>query len=269
MTTKPILSVENVHLQIGQRMILQDVSFAIQPGEVVGIIGPNGCGKTTLLNAISGFLPIVSGTISVNDTDIMAMPAHARARFGVARGFQHGGIFREMTVEENLMMAVERAAKIGARFAESRREPHHGRADHYPWWWMLSAGWRKKMSRKVDEALQEVGLEAHRESLAGVLSGGEARLLELARLKLLPSPLLLLDEPTAGVAPVLRDNLAQMIRKLSKDHGRTVVIVEHDMGFLFNLAERIIVLVDGQKYLDGKPEEIRRDSRLQKIYFGV
>jgi ABC-type branched-subunit amino acid transport system ATPase component len=230
-------------------MILQDVSFDVADREIIGIIGPNGCGKTTLLNAISGFLPIETGTISVNGEDVMDLPADRRVRKGVVRGFQHAGVFREMTVEENLMMAVERAEK-------------------YPWWWMASSAYRAKMSVAVESALEEVGLGAHKKSLAGVLSGGQLRLLELLRLKILPGNLLLIDEPTAGVAPVLRDTLGKMIRKLSTDHGRTVVIIEHDLRFLSSLAERIIVLVDGQKYLEGTPEEVRRDERLQKIYFG-
>ena len=247
--SKPVLSLENLHVQIGQRMILQDISFDVHPGEVVGIIGPNGCGKTTLLNAISGFLPVDTGTISVNGTDIMDMPAHRRSALGVSRGFQHVGVFREMTLEENLMMAVERTEK-------------------YPWWWMLSSEYRAKMSRSVDAALEAVGLLPHKKSHAGVLSGGQLRLLELARLKIMPGNLLLIDEPTAGVAPILRDNLSKLIKRLSKDHGRTVVIIEHDLRFLFDLAERIIVLVDGQKYLEGSPDEVRKDPRLQKIYFG-
>lgn len=244
-----VLSVENLHVQVGSRMILQDISFKVRAGEVVGIIGPNGCGKTTLLNAISGFLPVDTGTISVNGQDVMQLPAHRRAALGIARGFQHVGVFREMTVEENLMMAVERA-------------------ENYPWWWMLSSDYRVKMSGIIDAVLEEVDLLAHKKSLAGVLSGGQLRLLELVRLKILPGNLLLIDEPTAGVAPVLRESLSQMIRKLSKNHGRTIIIVEHDLRFLFNLAERIIVLVDGQKYLEGAPEEVRKDQRLQKIYFG-
>lgn len=247
--SKPILALENLHVQIGRRMILQDISFEVCAGEVVGIIGPNGCGKTTLLNAVSGFVPVDTGIISVDGADIMDLPAARRAKLGIARGFQHNGVFREMTVEENLIMAVERAEK-------------------YPWWWMLSGVWRNRMSRAVDAALEEVNLAPHKKSLAGVLSGGELRLLELARLKIIPGNLLLLDEPTAGVAPVLRDALSRMIKKLCKDENRTVVIVEHNLPFLFNLAERIIVLVDGQKYLEGTPEEVRRDERLQKIYFG-
>lgn len=245
----PVLSVENVCVRIGARMILQDVSFEARAGEIVGIIGPNGCGKTTLLNAISGFLPLEAGTISVNGADIMDLPPDKRVRAGVVRGFQHAGVFREMTVEENLMMVFERT---------------HA----YPWWWMVSAKYRAQMSRAVVSALEEVDLTTHKKSLAGVLSGGQLRLLELLRLKILPGNLLLIDEPTAGVAPVLRDTLGKMIRTLSRDHGRTVVIIEHDLRFLSSLAERIIVLVDGQKYLEGTPEEVRRDARLQKIYFG-
>lgn len=230
-------------------MILQDISLEVKSGEMIGIIGPNGCGKTTLLNAISGFLPVDTGTISINGQDAMNLPAHKRAALGVARGFQHAGIFREMTVEENIIMAVERA-------------------QNFPWWWTMSSAFRKKMSGAVESALEEVNLASHKKSLAGVLSGGELRLLELARLKIMHGNLLLLDEPTAGVAPVLKDALGKMIKKLSKEHGRTVVIVEHDLQFLFNLAERIVVLVDGQKYIEGAPEDVRRDERLQKIYFG-
>ncbi len=247
--SKEVLSVENLDVQIGQRMILQNISFSVRPGEVVGIIGPNGCGKTTLLNAISGFLPVLSGTISVNGSDVMDLPAHKRAHLGVARGFQHVGIFREMTVEENMVIALERA-------------------HHYPWWWMLSSKYRKKMSSAVDEALAEAGLSAHKRSLAGILSGGQLRILELLRLKILPGNLLLIDEPTAGVAPVMREALGNMIRSLSKDHGRTILIIEHDLRFLFGLVDRVVVLVDGQKYLEGTPEEVRKDERLQKIYLG-
>ncbi len=141
--SKKVLSLENLHVQIGARMILQDISFDVHEGEVVGIIGPNGCGKTTLLNAISGFLPVDTGIISVNGKDIMDLPAHRRARMGIARGFQYSGVFRQMTVEENLMMAVERAQK-------------------YPFWWMLSADYRRKMSAIIGTALEEGTLLPHK-----------------------------------------------------------------------------------------------------------
>jgi len=247
--SKSILSLENLHVQLGSQMILRDISFEVKPGEVVGIIGPNGCGKTTLLNAVSGFVPVDTGTISVNNVDVMDLPAYKRVALGVTRGFQHVGIFREMTVKDNLIMAIERA-------------------HNYPWWWMLFKKYREKTDKEIDVALSEVGMEAHKDVLAGVLSGGQLRLLELVRLKILKGNLLLIDEPTAGVAPVLKDSLARMIKSLSKDHGRTIVIVEHDLRFLFNIADRVIVLVDGQKYLEGSPEEVKQNKELQRIYFG-
>lgn len=244
-----ILSVENLHVQIGQRMILHEISFEVKEGEIVGIIGPNGCGKTTLLNTISGFMPIDTGTISFRGQDIMRLEPFSRARLGLSRGFQQAGVFRDMTVEENLMLAVERAEK-------------------YPWWWALSRNYRDQMNQIIEAALTDVDLAAHKRSLAGVLSGGQLRLLELTRLRLSKGNLLLIDEPTAGVAPILKNKLSDIIRKLVREHGHTAVIVEHDLKFLFDLADRVIVLVDGEKAFEGTPEEVRNDNRLKKVYLG-
>ncbi|MCX6785021.1 MAG: ATP-binding cassette domain-containing protein, partial [Candidatus Komeilibacteria bacterium] len=141
-------------------------------------------------------------------------------------------------------------------------------AQKYPWWWMFSSKYRKKMDHLIEEALVEVDLTSHRKSIAGVLSGGQLRLLELARLKLFKGNILLIDEPTAGVAPALKEQLASMIRRLTKEHGFTILVVEHDLKFLFNLVDRVIVLVDGQKYLDGDPKDIQQDERLKRVYFG-
>lgn len=244
-----LLSIDDLHVQIGKRMVLHDVSFVVHPREIVGIIGPNGCGKTTLLNAISGFLPVDTGTISFDGSDIMHLEPYRRARAGIARSFQHFGVFKEMTVEENLVLAIEQA-------------------EGYPWWWSFSPSYRQKMEGMITHALQQVDLSEHRKSLAGILSGGQLRLLELARIQLSKSKLLLIDEPTAGVAPVLRQELSKVIRTMVEEHGHTAIIVEHDLEFLFNLADRIIVLVDGEKYLEGTPEEVKRDERLKKVYFG-
>ena len=246
---KVTVSINDLHVQIGKQMILHELSLEVRDGEILGIIGPNGCGKTTLLNAISGFVPVDTGTISVNGVDIMDMPPHQRVRLGIGRSFQHVGVFRDLTAEENLIMAIERA-------------------ERYPWWWMMSPRHRRKMKHSVEVALKEVNLLPHRRSLAGVLSGGEQRLLELARLKLFRGNVLLIDEPTAGVAPILRQQLAEMIRTLSRDQGFTILVVEHDLKFLFDLVDRVAVLVEGQKHMEGTPEEIQRDARLQEVYFG-
>jgi len=244
-----LISLEDVSVKFGKQMILSDVSLKVNEGEVIGLIGPNGCGKTTLLNAISGFVPLETGTISFVGRDIMSLPPNQRASLGIGRSFQHAGIFKELSVADNIIIGAEKAEK-------------------YPWWWMFAPHYRKKMDKIVDESLSGVDLLAHKKSLAGILSGGQIRLLELARLKLFQGKLLLIDEPTAGVAPALRQQLAKVIRNLNKEHGFTIIIVEHDLKFLFNLVDRVVVLVDGQKHIEGSPEEIQRDKRLQEIYFG-
>jgi branched-chain amino acid transport system ATP-binding protein len=246
---KNIVNIENLNVQIGQQMILRDVSFSVKESEIVGIIGPNGCGKTTLLNTISGFVPVETGTISINNQDVMSIPPYQRAILGVGRSFQNAGVFKDLSVEENIIIGAEKF-------------------ENYPWWWMFSSKHRHKMDKIVDEALSFVDLLAHKKTIAGMLSGGQLRLLELSRLKLFKGNLLLIDEPTAGVAPILRQKLATMIRHLNQECGFTIMIVEHDLKFLFDLVDRVIVLVDGKKYLEGRPEEIQKDKRLQEIYFG-
>jgi len=249
MPNMPILKTENLTVQFGNQIILKNISFALNKGEIVGVIGPNGCGKTTLLNAISGFNKHSSGEIFVDGEDISDMKAYVRAQKYIGRSFQTVGVFKDMTLEENLMMAIEREHK-------------------YPWYWMFSGHYKKSMDQIINHALNELDLHHHKKSLAGILSGGQLRLLELARLKLMKKPILLIDEPTAGVAPILRQNLGKSISELASHHGHTVVIVEHDLKFLFDIVDRVIVIVDGEIYMDGKPEDIKKDSRLQDVYFG-
>jgi len=244
-----MLTVEKLFVKFGKSVILDDVSLEIKKGEMVGIIGPNGCGKTTFLNAVSGFVPTTSGSILYNDEDVTKWPAFKRAKSGIGRSFQSAGVFREMTLEENLTIAVEHT-------------------HHYPWWWKFSPQYKSVADELIDEALESVGLHAHKHSLAGVLSGGQLRLLELARLKLSGGDLMLIDEPTAGVSPAMRKILGETIQKLAKEGDRSIVIVEHDMKFLFNLVDRVIVFVEGKKYLEGKPEDVQKDKRLQEVYFG-
>lgn len=246
---KNLLSVENLDVHIGKRSILHDISFSVAPGEIVGVIGPNGCGKTTLLNALSGFTDIAAGTVSFAGEDIMELAPYERARRGLCRGFQNAGVFRDMTAEENLVLTIESA-------------------ENFPWWWMFSKSKRVHTDKLVDAVLADADLLAHKKTMAGLLSGGQLRLLELARLRLAKGKMLLIDEPTAGVAPLLRNKLSEIIVKLVKDHGHTAIIVEHDIKFLFNIADRILVFVDGEKYLEGTPETVRADERLKKVYLG-
>ena len=245
-----VLSVENLHVQLGKRMINKNISMDVKEGEIVGIIGPNGCGKTTFFNAISGFAPIDTGLISINGEEVNNLTPHQRARKGLSRGFQNVGVFKEMTLEENIIMAIEQAEQL-------------------PWYWMFSRQEKKRVEKRVDAILDDVDLLPHKQSLAGLLSGGQLRLLEMAKLHALGGSLVLIDEPTAGVSPVLRGELRNAIAQLAKKHGRTIVIIEHDLKFLFDLVDRVVVLVDGKKYMEGKPKEVQNDARLREVYFGT
>ena len=244
-----MLKLENIHVKFGKTPILHDISLSLNPGEIVGIIGPNGSGKTTLLNAISGFAKPSEGSILFRDQDVTHRSAFQRASQGIGRSFQSAGVFRDMTVEENLIIAIEQVKK-------------------YPWWWQFSRKYLKKTAEIIDHSLEEVGLTAHKKSLAGVLSGGQLRLLELARLGLTDGSLLLIDEPTAGVAPAMKKTLAKTIRSLLQEQKRSILIIEHDLKFLFELVDRVIVIVEGRVYMEGKPADVAQDRKLQEVYFG-
>ncbi len=244
-----MLKLENIHVKFGKTPILHDISLSLSPGEIVGIIGPNGSGKTTLLNAISGFAKPSEGSILFQDQDVTRSSAFQRASQGIGRSFQSAGVFRDMTVEENLIIAIEQVKK-------------------YPWWWQFSRKYLKKTAEIIDHSLEEVGLTAHKKSLAGVLSGGQLRLLELARLGLTDGSLLLIDEPTAGVAPAMKKTLAKTIRSLLQEQKRSILIIEHDLKFLFELVDRVIVIVEGRVYMEGKPADVAQDRKLQEVYFG-
>jgi len=245
-----MLKVEDLSVQFGLRTVLNSVDFEIQPGEIVGVIGPNGCGKTTLLNTLSGFVPSRSGSILFQDEDITHLPSFKRAALGLGRSFQSAGVFKEMTLEENLMLTVEASENL-------------------PMWWRFSRKEKDRVDKIIDKQLKSMDLLGHKHSLAGVLSGGQLRLLEMLKLKIAGGELLLIDEPTAGVAPVMRNMLSEAIRELHKAKKRSIVIVEHDLKFLFNLVDRVIVLVEGEVYMEGKPKDLIDDPKLKKVYFGA
>lgn len=244
-----MLKVEDLSVQFGLRTVLNSVDFELQPGEIVGVIGPNGCGKTTLLNTLSGFVPSRTGSIIFQDEDITNLASFKRAGLGLGRSFQAAGVFKEMTLEENLMLTVEASENL-------------------PMWWRFSRKEKDRVDKIIDKQLKSMDLLGHKHSLAGVLSGGQLRLLEMLKLKIAGGDLLLIDEPTAGVAPVMRNMLSEAIRELHKSKKRSIVIVEHDLKFLFDLVDRVIVLVEGEVYMEGKPKDLINDPKLKKVYFG-
>lgn len=221
------MRVSDIKVNLSGYMVLQGISFEAKKGETLGIIGPNGSGKTTLFNAISGFVPLTSGTIELEGEHLENLPSFVRARKGIGRVFQSGGVFGELTVLENLLITGKDA--------------------------------------NFEKLLQNLGLDKNK--LASFLSGGEKRILELVRAQIMEPKVLLLDEPTAGVAPNMKQVLADKINSL-KTKDRVVLIIEHDVQFISSLCDRILVLHQGQIVMSGKPEEIRKDPYLQEIYFG-
>lgn len=242
-----MLQVRDLTFRVGDAHILNGISFDVTPGERLGIIGPNGSGKTTLFNCISGFNVPTSGTLSFNETNITKLSPSRRAALGLGRVFQNFGVFREMTVLENMLTAIE------------SRQP----AMLFPW-----SGRNRANREKALEFLAMVKLREKAEAKAGSLSGGQMRLLEIVRAIAYGAELFLLDEPTAGVSPRMKDEILAVLHTL---HGlkKTVMIIEHDINFIQSLCDRIMVLDMGLVVLDGTPELVRSDPRLHDIYFGT
>lgn len=243
-----MLEVSDLHLRVGRSSILNGIDLKIAHGETVGIVGPNGSGKTTLFNCLSGFLEPYRGVVKLNSKDIVAKSPSDRALMGIGRTFQNFGIFKEMTVEENIVTALEARKSFLGRF--------------------FSCGIPADLRAKSLELLKEVSIEGKLSSRASSLSGGQMRLLEIVRLLAFEAELFLLDEPTAGVSPKMKDDVANLILKL-KGQGKTILIIEHDMHFIQRFCDRIIVLESGKVVMDGSPKEVRENPRLQEIYFGV
>jgi len=239
----PFLSVSNVSLTLGSQRILNDISFAVESGEIVGLIGPNGSGKTTLFNVLSGFLAPSSGRIEFGGSDITTLSPALRARRGIGRVFQNFGIFREMTLAENVLVALEALPKVQRGTTTDRHA-------------------------QVQKTLKLVGLLDRANEKASSLSGGQMRLLEIARTLAAGKELFLLDEPTAGVSPKMTKDVAGLIREL-KTQKKTVLIIEHDLPFIAEICDRILVLDVGELVPSGKPDEVHHNKKLQEIYFGA
>lgn len=243
------LSIEGVSVQLGESKILDRVTFRIKTGSIVGIIGPNGSGKTTLFNALSGFLPLSEGTIKFGESEVQNLSASARAKHGLGRVFQNSGVFREMTLLENILVALESERGLVSSIIRSFKD-------------------YKLIREEAQQYLELVGLQDKANKKAASLSGGQLRLLEIIRLVAFKSKICLLDEPTAGVSPKMKDSVAELIRKLQQ-MGKTVLVIEHDTGFIHSFSSRILVLDGGKLVIDQAPEKIRDNPLLKEIYFGA
>lgn len=241
-----MLKISDLRFQLGQTSILNGVEFSVKSGEKLGIIGPNGSGKTTLFNCLSGFNKPSGGTIEFDGVDITHLAPHKKAALGLGRVFQNFGIFKEMTVLENLVTALE------------------ARSSGFCLPWSKTV---RKHEEQAREYLSMVKLQAKAKEKAGSLSGGQMRLLEIVRAIAVDSSLFLLDEPTAGVSPKMKSEVEALLKKL-QEMNKTIMIIEHDLSFIQKLCDRIVVLDVGKVILDDTPEQIRKNKLLQEIYFG-
>ncbi len=243
----PILQVESLAKRFGGIVATDNLSLAIEEGELHAIIGPNGAGKTTLIAQLAGQIAPDSGSIRFMGDDIGVLPMDRRARLGLARSFQITSLFLDLSVLDNVMLAVQAHAGHSFRFwRNARREP--------------------VLQERARGALERVGLLPRADLPASALSHGEHRLLELA-MALAGNPrMLLLDEPMAGLAAEESARMVTMLRALKNEF--TILLVEHDMEAVFALADRITVLVYGRVIASGAPQEIRANAQVRDAYLG-
>jgi branched-chain amino acid transport system ATP-binding protein len=244
-----LVEVEAVTKRFGNLTAIENVSLTVAPGELRAIIGPNGAGKTTFFNLISGLFAPSAGKVKFDGRDVTALPPESRVRLGMARTFQITEIFPELSVAENLRIAVELAAGYGLA----------------PW---LSGPARRYVNDRLDELLATGALTAKRDIRVGALSHGDQRAAEIMMALALKPRVLLLDEPTAGMGDQETYEVARLVRRLHRHAGLTILLIEHDMRVVFNLADRIMVLAEGRVLAEGTPAEIAADENVQRAYLG-
>ncbi len=246
-----ILQVQNVNKSFGGLKALNNVNLDIAEGAVHAIIGPNGAGKSTLLNCFVGRLRPDTGTVKFNGRSLLGLTPHEINQVGVARVFQTPEIFSDLTLLENVMIPAL-AVRDGAF-----RINAWGRVDS-----------QATVRDRAEALLADVGLADKRHAQAGNLSRGDKRRLELSMCLVQQPKLVLLDEPTAGMSRADTNNTIDLLARMSKEHGVTKIIIEHDMHVVFSLAERVTVFAQGHPIVEGTPDEIRGDPRVQEAYLG-
>ena len=243
-----LLEVNNASKSFGGVVANQDISIVVPEGKIVGLIGPNGSGKTTLFNSIVGYHPLDAGSIKFRGEEISTLRVQEIARLGMLRTFQQTRIYGKMTCVQNMLISKpHREAGFGHMFTRFPQE----------------------LTDKAEDILEFVGLYSKRFLLAGDLSFGQQKLLEFAMALMNDPKLLLLDEPTAGINPTLINGLIDRLKRANEQLGITLLVIEHNMRVIMNLAEHIYCLAHGELLADGSPDQLQNDQRVIDAYLGA
>ena len=249
-----ILQVKNLSKSFGGLKAISDCSLKIKKGSITGIIGPNGSGKTTLFNLISGNLKSSQGTVLFNNEDITNIPSYELFSKGVLRTFQIAHEFTNLTVLENLMMVP--GGQSGEKLVNALFKPSLVKKEE------------KNVKEKALEVIDFLNLKHLSNELAGNLSGGQKKLLELGRTMMVDAKIVLLDEVGAGVNRTLLKDIGSAILRLNKEQGYTFCMIEHDMEFISRLCNPVIVLSEGSVLFEGTPDEVKKNEKVIESYLG-
>ncbi|MGA1068586.1 MAG: ABC transporter ATP-binding protein [Burkholderiaceae bacterium] len=249
--TQPLLSLHHVGHQFGATTVLQDISLAVMPGEIMGLIGPNGAGKSTLFNLISGEFKPTYGHIELRGKPLNGLPPHTITRLGVGRSFQISRVFGSLTVAESLTAACLWRGGFGYGFWSPIRRRNS----------LFQA-----VDAQVERLLTGLALKHKRDTPVGELPYADQRAVDIAQAVGSGAQLLLLDEPTAGMSQAQTAQFLERIADITLD--KTILLIEHDMGVVFELAHRVAVFVDGRLVTCDVPEQVRKDPAVQRAYLG-
>lgn len=243
-----VLSLRGLCVRFGNLRAVHDVSFEAQRGKITAVIGPNGAGKSSLFNLISGAITPSAGQVFFDGREVTGNSPDKMLRAGLSRSFQITNLFFELSVHENLRLA--------AHFLEQGKG------------WLRPVSFSMVAEQRVQELIDQFGLQDKADELAGYLSHGEQRRLEIA-VSLASRPrMLLLDEPTQGMSHADTQETETLIRSLANEHGLSILLVEHDVDLVMNLSDHVVVMHQGQKLAEGTPAQVRANPQVQAAYFG-